>query len=141
MDISPWLEFGWPVALLVLVLASIGVGMGWFLKAYIKQQKDEFDARRKEQDRKDTLLMEQHEFIRDLATAALKESAAAIAQIAEIRSFMQEMVRSLTIINEQLNDHALKSIAVHDGIKEQNKGITVLIQELERTAFKSHKGG
>ncbi|MHA2263567.1 MAG: hypothetical protein ACXAEN_14320 [Candidatus Thorarchaeota archaeon] len=140
MDVSPWLEFGWPVALLVLILTGLGVGLSWFLKAYLKQQKEEFQARRKEQDRKDNLLMEQHEFIRDLATSAISEAAAALTQTAEIRGFMQEMIRSLAIINEQLHDHAVQSKAARKALKEQNQGLLTQVGQLERTAFKMHKG-
>ena len=141
MDITPWLEFGWPVALLALVLTGLGVGLAWFLKAYLKQQKEEFIARRKEQDRKDNLLMEQHIFIRELATNALKESAAALLQMGEIRGFMHEMTRSLTIINEQIHKHAETTLTYVPALQETAREIKGQLSQLERTAFKVHTGG
>ena len=140
MDVTPWMEFGGPFALLALVLTGAGIGLGWFLKAYLRQQKEEFVARRKEQERKDTLLMEQHEFIRDLATASMKETAAALAQMSDVRSYMGEMTRSLAIINEQLQEHAVHSRAVHDVLKEQHQAMALQVTQLERTSIKMHKG-
>jgi len=138
MDISPWLEFGWPVALLVLVLSGIGLGLGWFLKAYLKQQKEEFDARKKEQERKDILLTEQHGFIRDLAMASMKETASAIAQMADIKAFMQEMTRSLTIINEQLRSHTEATETYVPALQATAKEIQAQIAQIERTSLMSH---
>ena len=138
MDISPWLNFGWPVALLVLVLSGLGIGLGWFLKAYLKQQKEEFDARTREQERKDLLLTEQHGFIRELASNALKESSAALAQMAEIRGFMHEMTRSLTIINEQLHAHAKETSTYVPTLQTTAKDIQGQLAQIERAAFMSH---
>lgn len=149
MDISPWLEFGWPIALLVLVLAAIGTGIGWFLKSYLKQQKeesdarisqqkDEFEARRREQDRKDKLLTEQHEFIRELASSSLKEVSAALQQMSDIRNFMQEMTRSLTILNEQTHDGHTEVLHKVDGLQSQNAQIYEHVVQLERTTLTGH---
>ena len=138
MDISPWLNFGWPVALLVLVLSGLGIGLGWFLKAYLKQQKEEFDARTREQERKDLLLTEQHGFIRELASNALKESSAALAQMAEIRGFMHEMTRALSIINEQLDIHSKETATYVPTLQVTAKEIQERLAQIERTAFIAH---
>jgi len=133
MDITPWIDFGWPIALLVLVLGAIGTGLGLFLRAYLKQQADEFAARRKEQDRKDALLMEQHEFIRELASNSIKESSAALQQMAEVRGFMQEMTRGLALVNEQLHEHNNNSGNSLKGLGTQNQQIYDHVTQLERT--------
>ena len=137
--ISAW-EAGWAIGILCVVLIGVGTGLGWFLKAYLRQQKEEFVARRKEQDRKDNLLMEQHGFIRDLATASMKETAAALVQMGEVRGFMQEMIHSLSIINEQLHEHAKRTDTYVPALQETAKEIKGQLTQLERTAFKSHGG-
>jgi len=133
MDITPWIDFGWPIALLVLVLGAIGTGLGLFLRAYLKQQEDEFAARRKEQERKDVLLTEQHEFIRELAANAIKESSAALQQMAEVRGFMQEMTRALAILNEQFHEHSNNSDNCMGKLNTQNQQIYDHVTQLERT--------
>jgi hypothetical protein len=138
MDISPWLEFGWPIGLLVLVLTSIGVGLGWFLKAYLRQQKAEFEARQEERKSKDGLILEQHEFVKGLATSALAESSEAIKRQGETNNFLKEITRSLTIMNEQLHDHAVECENGLVGIKTQNQQIYDHVIQLERTALTSH---
>ena len=135
MDITPWMEFGWPIALLVLVLGAIGTGLGLFLRAYLKQQENEFAARRKEQERKDTLLTEQHEFIRELASNAIKESSAALQQMVEVRGFMQEATRGLALINEALNDHNNNSESCLKSLYNQYANVYEQVARLERTVL------
>lgn len=135
MDVSPWLEFGWPIALLVLVLSSIGIGLGWFLKSYLKQQQEEYEAKRADAARKDAILTEQQGFIRELALTSLQESKEAISQLAEIRNFMQEMTRSYAIINEQLHDHSEASRGHAEQLKAQNQMIHDRVLQLERTTL------
>ena len=131
---SAW-EAGGAIGILVFVLGGLGVGLGWFLKAYLKQQKEEFAVRTKEQDRKDTLLMEQHVFIRELASNSLKESAAAVAQMSEIRGFMHEMTRSLTIINEQLHAHAKTTATYVPALQSTAREIQAQLAQMERAAY------
>ena len=138
MDITAWMNYGWPVALLVLVLSGMGVGLGWFLKAYLKQQKEDFDSRKEERIRQDKLLTEQHEFIRELASTSLSEASAALAQMSGIKAFMSEMTRSLAIINEQLHDHSMESKNFGHALKEQNAMVLTQVAHLERTAITKH---
>ena len=145
---SAW-EAGWAVGILVLVLVAIGTGAGLFLKAYLKQQKEEFEARKKEQkeefearekeqERKNSLLKEQHDFIRQLATTTIQERASYIESFTKITLALSEINKSLSSLNTNFSEHLNDTKTAISQLRKGHDVIDAELRGLEKMASKSH---
>lgn len=145
---SAWSE-GWAVGILVLVLTAIGTGAGLFLKAYLKQQKEEFEARKKEQkeefearekeqERKNGLLKEQHDFIKELATTTLQERTSHIETSTQITIALGGINKSLASLNDNFSEHLKDTKFAISQLSKGHEVIDAELRGLEKMASKSH---
>lgn len=136
IDVTPWLDAGWSVALLVLVLSAIGIGLRWFLKAYLEQQEKEFEARQQERMRNQLLITEQQEFIKGLAQNAIADLQKAIETQSKTAQALEEIVAMLLSMNKQISRTMEQLTQIENGqtdLSTEHLSITTHIRELDRT--------
>jgi uncharacterized protein HemX len=140
MEIQPWLEFGWPVALLVLVLSGIGIGFGIFLRNYLEQQKTEFNERQKNTEAKNALIQEQHIFIRTLAENAMNDMRSYMEGYNRLVTALKEITKSLASLNAAYQQHVVMSDNKLSTLQDGHNDICVELRHIERATI-MHKEG
>lgn len=140
-DISPWLEFGWPVALLVLVLTGVGAGIGWLFREWNKRQAKEEEGRKEEREQRERILSEQHSFIKSLAENSIANLERAIAGQEKTAVALEEITKSLSVISENCQSKLVENGRQLERLEEAQCRIEQNIRDLHKDVIKVVAGG
>lgn len=138
-DISPWFQFGFPAALLVLILGALGWGARWFLKRYLDQQEKAFVARQEERTRREKVIDEQQEFIKGLVLQSMAEHKESIATQIKTAACLDSIVETLQGFKMEFSTHLVQETEMLGNLASGQNTMVAAIRDLEKSALVKHR--
>jgi hypothetical protein len=140
-DISPWLEFGWPVGLLVLVLSAFGAFIAFMFREMNKRQVREQEERQVEREQREVIINEQHAFIKKLSNDAIANLERAISSQEKTARALDEITRSLALISASCQEKLADNVQQLAILQSAQFRIESDLKDLHKDVLKIITGG